>query len=566
MMIMTQLFYLSLTIFLVGLFLRIYRWFKLDIGPSDTHVPAGRRAKSVLCGLLKTVFGISAVKALIVFIADAVLQLRVIKQDFVRWLMHGLMFFGFIGLTLMHALDGQITEPLFSGYISTVNPFYFLRNLMGMMVLVGVALAVYRRVKINRLRMTTNHVDIIAIVILFVIIASGFALEGAQIISEPIFDDMAADYMGTDDPEEVAPLKAYWAANFGVMVDALEMDVDEQVLEEGLSLHEESCMQCHDRPQSAFVSYGLSRLFAPMASFFNDVRMDVMLWYLHFIACFAGLAYLPFSRLFHMIVSPLSLIVSAVSNPKETREQDTPAKATQRAMALDACTHCGACSTHCSVGPVFQLMGNEAILPSEKLLLTFSMAGNNQLKDQELSRLSDGSFICTDCYRCTSICPSGINLQDIWFAARRQLEKNGHPAPYLRLRRQNGHVIHAQSDEISAAIARTDADEMPWMAATAFATCFECQTCTNVCPVVACHPNPGEALKLLPHQIMHAVGLGLMDLAMGATMIWDCTTCYKCQEQCPQGVQVTEVLNTLKNLAWRKDAQSRSTSPEKATA
>ena len=38
------------------------------------------------------------------------------------------------------------------------------------------------------------------------------------------------------------------------------------------------------------------------------------------------------------------------------------------------------------------------------------------------------------------------------------------------------------------------------------------------------------------------------------TMIWDCTTCYKCQEQCPQGVHVADVLYTLKNKAWRKHA------------
>jgi len=32
-------------------------------------------------------------------------------------------------------------------------------------------------------------------------------------------------------------------------------------------------------------------------------------------------------------------------------------------------------------------------------------------------------------------------------------------------------------------------------------------------------------------------------------MLWDCVTCYQCQEQCPQGVKVTEVLYELKNLA-----------------
>jgi heterodisulfide reductase subunit C len=42
--------------------------------------------------------------------------------------------------------------------------------------------------------------------------------------------------------------------------------------------------------------------------------------------------------------------------------------------------------------------------------------------------------------------------------------------------------------------------------------------------------------------------LGARDLAFGSTMLWDCLTCYQCQEQCPQGVGVTDVLYELKNL------------------
>ena len=87
--------------------------------------------------------------------------------------------------------------------------------------------------------------------------------------------------------------------------------------------------------------------------------------------------------------------------------------------------------------------------------------------------------------------------------------------------------------------------------AKTFSACFGCQTCTTVCPVVANYENPQEALGLLPHQIMQAAGLGLRDLAFGSNMLWDCLTCYQCQEQCPQGVWVTDVLYELKNLAVR---------------
>jgi heterodisulfide reductase subunit C len=35
-------------------------------------------------------------------------------------------------------------------------------------------------------------------------------------------------------------------------------------------------------------------------------------------------------------------------------------------------------------------------------------------------------------------------------------------------------------------------------------------------------------------------------------MLWDCVTCYQCQEHCPQGVKVTDVLYELKNLAIKE--------------
>jgi heterodisulfide reductase subunit C len=88
--------------------------------------------------------------------------------------------------------------------------------------------------------------------------------------------------------------------------------------------------------------------------------------------------------------------------------------------------------------------------------------------------------------------------------------------------------------------------------ANTFSGCFGCETCTTVCPVVANFENPQEDLGLLPHQIMHSCGLGVKDLAFGSNMLWDCLTCYQCQEQCPQGVAVTDVLYELKNRAIKQ--------------
>ena len=551
-MLFTTLLYVSLAIFGIGTLWRLTTWLTIRIGPKTPDDSPITRIKAVLTGVAKAVFSTRLLTVLKIGFLDAVLQIKVARLDWPRWLMHALIFFGFMGLLLLHALDDIITARLFYDYQSTLNPFFFLRNLMGVMVFAGVIVAIIRRVRNARLKATTNRMDIYAIAILAVIMISGFLLESVQIISEPIFDEMVYDYMEPEDPEEVEPLKVYWAKEYGVVFRQLDMADDPEAMEEGLELHEESCMECHDRPQSAFVSYPLAKILSPLGVALSSIRFDTVLWYVHFLACFIGLAYLPFSRFFHIISSPLSLLANGLAEKKNGITAGTHVR---RAMALDACTHCGTCSAHCSVEPVFRILGNRDILPSEKLTDTFKMAGTKELNRNALTTLSDGSFICTDCYRCTTLCPAGIDLQDLWHAGRKQLMESEAKSPYKRLRdlTEVKGPKHDTGPPVALSIPCSKTKLPPPLAdSSTFTACFKCQTCTNACPVVALYDHPGRDLDLLPHQIMHTLGLGCTDMAMEAAMTWDCVTCYQCQEQCPQNVQVTDILYSLKNLAWQR--------------
>jgi heterodisulfide reductase subunit C len=51
---------------------------------------------------------------------------------------------------------------------------------------------------------------------------------------------------------------------------------------------------------------------------------------------------------------------------------------------------------------------------------------------------------------------------------------------------------------------------------------------------------------------MNLLRLGLADLALGSRMVWDCATCYPCQEHCPAGIRVTEVLYELRNRGYER--------------
>jgi heterodisulfide reductase subunit C len=82
-----------------------------------------------------------------------------------------------------------------------------------------------------------------------------------------------------------------------------------------------------------------------------------------------------------------------------------------------------------------------------------------------------------------------------------------------------------------------------------FSRCVQCQTCTNVCPVVAHGSGGNDAIDLTPQRVMNLLRLGLPELALGSRMVWRCATCYQCQQHCPEGIRVTDIICELRGLA-----------------
>jgi len=396
--------------------------------------------------------------------------------------------------------------------------------------------------------------DKYAIVILAIIMVSGFFLEATKIVSHNRFDEMVEEYAGLEEgDEELTALKAYWEKEFLVVFPKGDETVDEDILEQGKESHETNCAECHSKPSSAFISFGVAKALRPMALGLANAGMDTVLLYVHFLACFIGLAYLPFSKFFHILVSPVSLLANGVM---DRRDAEPAGKVTRRVMELDACMHCATCTIHCSVGPVFREISNGNILPSEKLISLKALVAGKDLNGEELRRIQEGSHICTSCHRCTDVCPAGINLQDLWFSIREELARRGYPEPFVWARNVTTGEFLEKIKGVSYPLVPSGNGLQKELSLSAqadtFSSCFECQTCTNVCPVVANYENPKQELGLLPHQIMHSLGLGLRDHAMSSKMTWDCVTCYMCQEHCPQGVQVTDVLYELKHKAYAR--------------
>ncbi len=573
--------YLSLALFAIGTVVKISTWFTRKVGVFGRHFTTAQRVGGALKGIFGVVFSAKIAALLRALILDVLLQMRIAKEDRLRWVMHLLIYGGFMLLLLMHALEDHITAKLFSDYYSTLNPFLTLRDIFGLMVMVGVAIAVYRRFILRVPRMMTRPMDHYAIVIVAVILLSGVLLEGAKMTSHSEFIRMVEDYAGMDDEEEIKALESYWVAEYGLVSPTVKGPFEAGILEKGYEAHESNCADCHAPNASAFMGYTAAKILAPVAAGLDRANGVTVFWYIHILACFFGLAYLPFSKMFHIVSSSVSLLANAVMDPETSLPENI---ATRQAMELDACMHCGTCSLRCSVSVAYEANGNAMVLPAEKLAALKAYAADKALSPKAWAALGEGIVLCTNCDRCTVVCPAGINLRELWLSAREAiLSKDGVPllmlSPFSLFRGLNRHRLPARGYERPLkALRQAMADAFPLVRDTetripvtpvdkdfkteaagtgpgsTFAYCFSCENCTTVCPVVEAYDNPQDAVGLLPHQIMRSLGLGLKDLALGAPMLWNCLTCYQCQEHCPQGVKVTDVLYELKNMAAKETA------------
>lgn len=76
--------------------------------------------------------------------------------------------------------------------------------------------------------------------------------------------------------------------------------------------------------------------------------------------------------------------------------------------------------------------------------------------------------------------------------------------------------------------------------------CFQCGTCNVGCPVREIDE------KYNPRKIIRMVILGMKDRVLSSDFIWLCSSCYTCEERCPQDVRIPEVMDAIKNLAVRE--------------
>lgn len=520
---------------------------------------------------------------------NTLFQIRLFRAGKIRWIIHGIMVLGFTYLFFVHALD-DLTSGLFAWYQPGIAPFRYLRNLAGVMVALGGLLFLIRRLdgsRINyerraggsRFRRVGRWIPVVwvrgtvSILIILCLAGTGFLLETSRIISPQRFDEMVQDYSGLGGEPELADLKAVWARDYYVAFDDFSSGGD---LGNGAELNETYCLDCHDVPDPAFISAPVAKWIArgqarPWLDGLHlswaegnwpvSLRSDTLLYWAHLASAMVLLVCLPFSRMFHLVAVPLASMVRQV-RPEELRYD----MGYLDVFSLRACTQCGFCSQVCSVYPDYLSSGNRQVLPHVKVDTIGKLAAKGLWDARTVAALRSGNDDCTLCGRCADICPSNIDLVRLWLSAGRLMDSLGCPDNYTQVMAASfdqyssralpysgsgsgpaGPFSVSSTDETFNGGAVTDQDKP-----ATFENCVQCTLCTNVCPVAAHDLN---ILDFFPHQVMNLLRLGESGLAEGSKMVWHCLTCYACQEICPQGIRVADILLELRCRSQKKAEQ-----------
>ena len=98
-----------------------------------------------------------------------------------------------------------------------------------------------------------------------------------------------------------------------------------------------------------------------------------------------------------------------------------------------------------------------------------------------------------------------------------------------------------QTVTINAELARRIQDEL----GQNVYLCYQCVKCTSGCPVA-------EFFDWQPNQVMRALQLGQEDIALESQTPWLCASCQTCSTRCPQGLDITAIMEFLTREALER--------------
>ena len=92
---------------------------------------------------------------------------------------------------------------------------------------------------------------------------------------------------------------------------------------------------------------------------------------------------------------------------------------------------------------------------------------------------------------------------------------------------------------------RTLLSEISRRSGTRLNLCLHCRTCACGCPFL-------QGMDYHPHAVLRLLQYGLFQAALECKTIWVCVSCHTCSSQCPVGIDIAAVMNTLRLMALEK--------------
>ena len=74
--------------------------------------------------------------------------------------------------------------------------------------------------------------------------------------------------------------------------------------------------------------------------------------------------------------------------------------------------------------------------------------------------------------------------------------------------------------------------------------CYQCGTCSAGCPYV-------EDMDLTPDEVIRYIILDRKEVLNSKT-IWLCSACFTCAERCPRDINITKIMEALRQIVLRK--------------
>lgn len=78
--------------------------------------------------------------------------------------------------------------------------------------------------------------------------------------------------------------------------------------------------------------------------------------------------------------------------------------------------------------------------------------------------------------------------------------------------------------------------------------CYQCQKCA-----AGCLPM-GDFNGISPNHLLRMINLGVKEAVFESSAIWLCTGCETCGARCPNGIRISEVMDSVREAAWLENA------------